>query len=182
MLGFCHSWVVKTWKVFKFEYFFLGKKGGDGKFELRLFVTMSCPLGGLPSFFSSLAHSLGSTWKFQSIVVHLQSTPSRNMFRHGFPILLSSFNKQSQSMFFQYTYYNKHFPHWSFCGNTENRYHKTLTPHPSCIFMSSLLLLMPNANIFQIYIFSNLIHSTSISTISDFWVLTKKQKYKILYI
>jgi hypothetical protein len=58
--------------------------------------------------------------------------------------------QQTKSMYvFQYTYYNNTSLIGHFCGNIENRYPKTLTPRPSCIFMSSLLLLMSNVNIFQ---------------------------------
>lgn len=75
-----------------------------------------------------------------------------------FPILLSSFNKTKSMYVFQYTYYNNTSLIGDFWGNIENRYPKTLTPRPSCIFMSSLLLLMSNVNIFQ-FNFLNLIHS-----------------------
>jgi len=148
VLGFCHSWVVETWKVFKFECFF-GKERRWWEI-LAPFVCHHVMSFGwviiIFAFISSLSH--GSTWKFQSIVVHLLSAPSRNMLQHGFPYFYPlSTNKVN--LCFSIHILQQHFPHWSFCGNIENRYHKTLTPPPSCIFMSSLLLLMPIVNIFQ---------------------------------
>ncbi len=153
MLGFCHSWVVETLETFQIRMF-LGKKGGDGNFLFHLFVTMSCPLGGLSSFLPSLAHSLGSTWKFQSIVVHLLSTPSRNMFQHGFPYFYPLSTNKVNLCFFN-THITTTLPSlvilWKYWKPLSQNPPKTLTPCPSCIFMSSLLLLMSNVYIFLFF-------------------------------
>jgi hypothetical protein len=156
MLGFCRSWVwwKQTWKVFQKLWMLLGKKGVvDGRF-LAFICLSPCHVlwvgyhhfcRHLASLSLSLSLSLSSTWKFQSIVCTLTKYSLKEHVPAWFPILLSSFNKQTQSMFFN-THITTTLPSLVILW----KYWKPLSqnPHsPSLLHILCLLLLMPN--IFQ---------------------------------